>query len=222
MKGATGPSLQTLPGWLGVVPALRAERHFDDRVVRCFAVRPTSTHALLADAAATNPDGEAVVCGDERLSYRCLDAIVNWWAAALAELGVACGDRVAILLGNGSAFPALLFAVLRLGAIAVPISIREQAAGIAYMLDHCGAKVLVHDGDLSERLPAASATPRLQHRIALAQDMLAQDMLAQDMMSGMCGGLHRPGLSTAAPTPAKIDEEDTAIILYTSGTTGRP
>lgn len=212
MKGATGASLQTLPGWLGVVPAMRAERHFDDRVVRCFAVRPTSTHALLAEAVATNPDGEAVVCGNERLSYRSLDEIVNGWAAALAGLGVACGDRVGLLLGNASAFPALLFAVLRLGAIAVPISIREQAAGLAYMLDHCGAKVLIHDEDLSERLPAPSATPRLQHRIALARDMLARDM-----MSGMCGGLHRP-----APTPAKIHEEDTAIILYTSGTTGRP
>jgi len=221
MKGATGPSLQPLSGWLGVVPAVRTERHFDDRVVRCFAVRPTSTHALLAEAVATNPDGEAVVCGEERLSYRSFDEIVNGWAAALAELGVACGDRVALLLGNGSAFPALLFAVLRLGAIAVPISIREQAAGLAYMLDHCGAKVLIHDVDLSERLPAPSATARLQHRIALARDTLARDMMS-GMMTGMCGGLHRPGLSTAAPTAAKIDEEDTAIILYTSGTTGRP
>src|SRR5215472_6005429 len=217
MRGATRSSLQTLPGWLGVVPAVRAERHFDDRVVSCFAVRPKSTHALLAEAVATNPDGEAIVCGEERLSYRSLDEIVNGWAAALAELGVACGDRVALLLGNGSAFPALLFAVLRLGAIAVPISIREQAAGLAYMLDHCGAKVLIHDVDLSERLPAPSETARLQHRIALARDTLAPDM-----MSGVCGGLHRPGLSTAAPTAAKIDEEDTAIILYTSGTTGRP
>src|SRR5262245_18653557 len=126
MNGAAQPS-HTSPEWLGVVPAIRAERHFGDRVMRCFSVRPESAHALLAAAVATNPGGEAIVCQEERLSYRRLDAIVNGWAAALAELGVARGDRVALLLGNGIAFPAVLFAVLRLGAIAVPISIREQA-----------------------------------------------------------------------------------------------
>jgi acyl-CoA synthetase (AMP-forming)/AMP-acid ligase II len=163
-------------------------------------------HALLAAAVAINPDGEAIVCEQERLSYRAFDAIVNRWAVALAELGVKSGERVALLLGNNIAFPAVLFAVLRLGAIAVPMSIREQGAPLAYMLSHCRAMVLVHDADLSERLPASWATPQLQHRIALAPDMIA--------------GLP-PGGATM-PTPAEVDAEDTAIILYTSGTTGRP
>ena len=72
-----------------------------------------------------------------------------------------------MLLGNDVAFPAVLFAVLRLGAIAVPISIREQTPGLAYMLEHCGAKVLVHDADLADRLPASHATPALAHRIGV-------------------------------------------------------
>ena len=207
MNGAVKP--QTSPGWLGVVPAIRAERHFGDRVISCFAVRPKSMHELFAAAVVTSPSAEAIVCQEERLTYLGFEAIVGRWAAALAELGVKPGERVALLLGNGIAFPAVLFAVLRLGAIAVPISTREQAAPLAYMLGNCCAKVLVHDVQLSERLPAPSATPQLQHRIALAPDMV-------------CSGHPPEGFGAAVPTPTEVDEEDTAIILYTSGTTGRP
>ena len=143
MNDAVEPS-QASSGWLGVVPVIRAERHYGDRVVRCFAVRPKSMHALLAAAVATNPGAEAIVCQEDRLSYRGFDAIVNRWAAALAELGVKRGERVALLLGNGIAFPAILFAVSRLGAIAVPISIREQAAPLAYMLSNCSTALRLH------------------------------------------------------------------------------
>jgi len=166
-------------------------------------------HALLAAAVATDPGTEAIVCQEERLSYQGFDAIVNRWAGALAELGVKRGERVALLLGNGIAFPAILFAVLRLGGIAVPISIREQAAPLAYILGNCRAMVVVYDEELSERLPVPSATPQLQHRIALAPDMIR-------------GGRPPGRVGAVVPTPVEVDEEDTAIILYTSGTTGRP
>ncbi len=208
MNAAVEPS-QKSPTWLGVVPVIRAERHYGDRVMRCFVVRPKSMPALLAAAVATNPGAEAIVCEEERLSYQGFDAIVNRWAAALAELGVKRGERVALLLGNGIAFPAVLFAVLRLGAIAVPISVREQAAPLAYILSNCRAMVLVYDEDLSERLPVPSATPQLQHRIALAHNKTR-------------GGLPPGRVRATVPTPVEVDEEDTAIILYTSGTTGRP
>ena len=147
------------PIWLGTLPEMRCERHFDDRVVRCFATRPKSTFALVAKAVASNPDGEAIVCGEERLTYLHFEQIIEGWARTLQELGVGRGDRVAMLLGNGIAFPAVLFAALRLGAIAVPISIREQTPGLTYMLAHCGAKILVHETELAARLPDASATP---------------------------------------------------------------
>jgi acyl-CoA synthetase (AMP-forming)/AMP-acid ligase II len=201
---------QPQSAWLGPVPTMRTERHFDGRVVRCFADRPTSTYALLADAVSSRPEGEAIVCGQERLTYALFQRIVDGWASALERRGIKRGDRVAMLLGNGIAFPAVLFAVQRLGAIAVPISIREQAPGIAYMLAHCGAKVLVHDADLAPRLPAPAATARLHHRIALSPDVLRGGLDQLD--SNPC---------TAGPS-ANVDEEDVAIILYTSGTTGQP
>ena len=153
--------------WLGRVPATRWERHYGDRVVRCFVERPHNAYDLLAEAAARNPDGEALVCGTERLSYRAFEDAVARCAAGLAAAGIGPGDRVAMLLGNGIAFPVVMFAVLRLGAIAVPLSTREQTQGLAYMLAHSGAKLLVHDADLADRLPESSATPALAQRVAV-------------------------------------------------------
>jgi long-chain acyl-CoA synthetase len=195
-------------GWLGRVPATRYERHFGDRVVRCFVERPRNAYDLLTDAVARNPDGEAIVCEGERLSYRELEAAVARCAAGLSTAGVRKRDRVAMLLGNGVPFPVVLFATLRLGAVAVPLSVREQTPGLTYMLAQCGAKLLVHDAGLADRLPERAATPALTHRVAVAHGapITALPLLA------MGGGV----------VPAAVDEEDTGIILYTSGTTGRP
>jgi long-chain acyl-CoA synthetase len=193
--------------WLGRVPAMHYERHYGDRVVRCFMERPGNAYDLLREAAARNPEGEALVCGRERLTYRELEAAVERCAAGLAAAGVDKGDRVAMLLGNGIPFPVVLFAALRIGAIAVPLSVREQAPGIAYMLADSGAKLLVYDADLAGRLPMPEATPQQAYRVAVAPGALS------------CG---LPLLADpSGATPAAVDEEDTAIILYTSGTTGR-
>jgi long-chain acyl-CoA synthetase len=196
------------PKWLGEVRPMRYERHYCDRVVRCFVERPRNAYALLQEAAARNPDGEALVCGSERLTYRAFEDAVAHTAAGLRTLGVGQGDRVALLLGNGIAFPVIMFAVLRLGAIAVPISVREQTPGLAYMLSQSGASVVVHDAELDARLPAPGESQVLQHRVAV------HALAPWHHMSIL-------GESGSLP-PAAVAEEDTAVILYTSGTTGRP
>jgi long-chain acyl-CoA synthetase len=198
------------PVWLGAVPPMRSEVHFDGRIVRCFVDRPRSAHALLEEALARNPGGEAIVSGGSRLTYAEFGQLVSSCAGGLRALGIGRGDRVALLLGNDIAFPAILFATLRLGAIAVPISIREQTPGLGYMLDHCGAKVLVHEAGLADRLPQPHAVPALAHRIAVKPGSAR----------GGLDGLLEHG--RAVGEPAEVAEEDTAIILYTSGTTGRP
>jgi O-succinylbenzoic acid--CoA ligase len=194
--------------WLGRVPPIRWERHYGDRIVRCFVERPRNAYDLLREAAVRNPDGEAIVCGAEHLTYRALEAAVARCAADLEAEGIGKGDRVAMLLGNGLPFPILMFAALRLGAIAVPLSVREQAPGIGYMLAHSGAKLLAYDAALADRLPAPEATPQLARRVAVAPGPLS-------------AALPLLAAPTCAP-PAAVEEEDTAIILYTSGTTGRP
>ena len=194
--------------WLGTVPRMRYERHYGDRVVRCFVDRPKNAYDLVRAAVERNAAGEAIVCGTERLTYRELDRTVAQCAAGLKAAGIGAGDRVAMLLGNGIPFPVVLFAALRIGAIAVPMSVREQANGLCYMLNQCGAKAVVYGAELAHLLPASGETPSVVHRIAVEAGAAYTAM---------------PLLGRADESePTAVTEEDTAIILYTSGTTGRP
>lgn len=83
--------------WQDIWPPRRLEAHYGDRVVACFADRPRSVHHMLLEAVARNPDGDALVCGDARLTYRELLAQSGRLAAGLAARGVQQGDRVALL-----------------------------------------------------------------------------------------------------------------------------
>jgi O-succinylbenzoic acid--CoA ligase len=170
--------------------------------------RPKNAYDLLREAVARNAEGEAIVCGNQRLTYRELGRAVEQCAAGLRMAGIGKGDRVAMLLGNGIPFPVVLFAVLRVGAIAVPLSVREQTQGLAYMLTHSGAKLLVHDADLADRLPDPGDTPAIVQRVAVEH-------------AAPFGTMRLLAAATGGP-PSAVDEEDTAIILYTSGTTGLP
>lgn len=189
---------------------LRHEVHYGDRVLRCFADRPPHSFAIFAETAASRPDAEALVCGPVRLTYAALAAAVEAHAAGLAGLGIGAGDRIALLLGNRVEFVVALLAALRLGAIAVPLGTRLQTPEIAYILDHAGAVALVHEADLAARLPPAGETPLLRHRLSAGGDCAGSTSFA-DLATG-----------GAAPSLVSPAEDDTAVILYTSGTTGRP
>ena len=62
--------------WRASMPPTQLEAHFGDRVVRCFVDRPRNVNALFAEALARNREGEALVCGDQRLTWRALDDAV--------------------------------------------------------------------------------------------------------------------------------------------------
>lgn len=194
--------------WLGTTPRMRTERHYGARLTRCFAERPASVNALLAGAMARKPAGEALVCGDRRLDYCALDDEVGRLAGGLGALGIAAGDRVALLLANSAEFVLVMLAVMRLGAIAVPLNIREGPHELGFVLGNCGAKALLYDEALAVSLPPRRDTPDLDHRLAVGP-------------TGGASALSRHYV--AAPrTPAAPAEEAVAAILYTSGTTGRP
>ena len=189
------------------MPAMREEAVYGDRVVRCFVERPPSLHALLERAVARYPDQDAVVHNGQRWSYRQLDAEVARIAGGLAAHGVQAGERVVLFMGNRPEFMSVLFAVQRLGAIAVPIGEREQRPGLAYMLQQCGACAIVFDEALAERIPSPDEVPSLRLRLVVGQAP---------------GALPLADLRGEAKDAVPVREQDTALILYTSGTTGRP
>ena len=114
-----------------------------------------------------------------------------------------------MLLGNRIEFVLTMFAAAHAGLVTVLLGTRQQKPEIAYVLTDCGAKLLIHEAALADRLPDARDVPDVKHRIAVDDDARVRSL---------------PSLPISAPSaaPAEVGEEDTAMILYTSGTTGRP
>ncbi len=189
------------------IPAMRLEARFGDRVVPAFCERPGSIWAMISAAASRNPDGEALVCGERRMTWREVEEQSARIAAGLRKKGVQSGDRIALLLGNRIEFVLAMFAAAHLGAVTVLLGTRQQKPEIAHVLTDSGARLLIHEAALADRLPEARDIPGLIHRIAVDDDVGASSDLVDN------GPLQ---------APASVGEQDTAMILYTSGTTGRP
>jgi long-chain acyl-CoA synthetase len=192
--------------------AIRYESHFGSRIVRCFSQRATSLDELFRRSVERYPEQEAIVGGNgERFTYRTLNERVDRVAAALAAKGLGAGDRIALFVSNDPAFVIVLLAALRLNAITVPLNIREQTPELEFTLNQCGAKMIVHEANLAARLPEPSAVPELKLRFAVNGDAAGSESFAALEQSD--------GKKIA---PATANEEDVAVILYTSGTTGKP
>ncbi len=199
---------------LATSPKTRREAHYGDRVVSCFVDRPATVPHMLEATIAAKPDGEALVSGERRWSWREIEQDVAAAATALAERGISQGDRVALLVGNRAEFVLALFAVLRLGAIAVPLSTRYQTPEIVFALNDCGASLLIYEADLAPRLRAADQIRNVRKRVIVGDAAASPGDGAEPWQA----------LTKARgiPPPKRSEEEDTAIILYTSGTTGQP
>lgn len=191
------------------IPVLGVERHYGDRRVRCYVDRPGTVDEMLVRAAAERPGSLAYVDGECRRTYAQLDSAANALAGGLASRGVQPGDRVALLLDNRGHFAEAFFGILRAGAIAVPLNVRQQKGELEYLIGHAEAKVIIHESRLSERLPAAKAVPSVRHRICVGEAVPGSDPL--DTLK-----------SSTRPQITSPGEESTVAILYTSGTTGKP
>lgn len=190
-----------------VLPAMRTETHFDGREIACFVERPQSFYALFANAAATMPEQEALVCNNESWTYREAEQEISRIAAGLTAHGIKAGERVVMFISNKPEFVFVLFALQKIGAISVPVGTREQKPGLTYILNQCGAAGVIFDSELHERIAQAEDAPALRLRVAVGQ------------------AEHAVSLADLQGVPAdavNVDEEDCATILYTSGTTGNP
>lgn len=186
--------------------ALREETHYDGRRMSCYAQRPASLLAMFDGLVARFGDRPAIV-EEASISYRDLDRLTRIVGANLSALGVAPGDRVALCLGNSWEFLAVLFACVRIGAIVVPIGARQRHAELEFMLNDSSAKVLVHEADLAEFIPAPTEIPGVAHRFSIRAaasgarpfDELLEDGAACPAHTWWCRRAPRSARRTCAP-----------------------
>ena len=161
--------------------------------------------ASLARNAADNPDRVAIHLGDQTTSYGELDDQSARVAGLLAARGIAPGTPIGIMLPNVPEFASVYYGILRTGAVVVPMNPLLKAREIAYYLGDSGAPVIF-------AWHVTAPEVEIGAKEAGAEAVLVDPATFPDI------------LATASPAPQVVDRAayDTAVVLYTSGTTGHP
>ncbi len=183
----------------------RYEARYGDRIVQCFPERLPCLGAFVARWLAERPDDEAFVYRDDRVTWREADRRIGVLAAALAERGLAAGDRMLLMMHNELGFILGQLAAERLGAITVPVGVRLSHGELQFIATQSAARAILYDAALVDRIPSEAECPALVIREP-------GDGPLFDYASD------RPGM----PPREATDELATGYIFYTSGTTGRP
>lgn len=182
-----------------------------------------SVAQVLEAQAKERPDSAFLVYGDKKLTYGQTHARSEALAAALAELGVEPGQRIAVDMPNWPEFVITMFAAAKLGAVIVPLNPRFTVPELQYMLRHSEATVVVtcetfNDTDYLQLFEGFLTTlPDLQYLVTVGEaDLWYDDRIYQfeDLLSS--------GEGRALPQPTIDPDNDTFAILYTSGTMGKP
>ena len=170
---------------------------------------------ILREAASRTPDRTAVVSGSGNLSYRDLDQRSDAVASELVRLGVRPGEAVGIQLPNVPEFVATLYGVLKAGAVAIPMNVLNKAPEIAYFLQHSKANVLVTVAGSAADAAKAVELAGAEHLFVLGAHEEDLPHGARDYAALTHGNSNPPPFVTRDPG-------DAAVLLYTSGTTGKP
>jgi 2-furoate---CoA ligase len=163
---------------------------------------------------ARRPDALAVVDGERRCSYRDWHAESARLAGGLARLGLNKGDHLLVLLKNRFENTTLYWACHRLGVIYTPLNWRASAAEVAYCLADAEARAVAFEGASAGAMREALASTGLE---------CLPRIVHADVKTGPGDSAYAELASGAAlARPLAPAEDDTCIMLYTSGTTGRP
>ena len=180
---------------------------------------PLTPVSFLERSALVWPDKVAVRHGPFAYSYRDFEARCRRLASALSRRGVGRGDTVAVMAPNIPPMLEAHYAVPALGAVLNALNYRQDAATIAFCLDHGGAKVLMTDAEYAPIVKEALARSR--------QEVLVVDLEDPEGPAGAALGTvsYEDLLAEGDPSfawPGPHDEWDSLALLYTSGTTGDP
>jgi len=155
---------------------------------------------LVRDAAAATPDKAALVFHGATTTWAELDAQVSAAARGLLGLGLTAGDRVAVHLGNTPEFAAVYFGALRAGLVALPVNGAYTANELSHVFSDSGAAVVVTAATTADTVTSVTQVPVL---VAGAPS-------------------YAPLVGDGSPLESAGADEDLAVVLYTSGTSGRP
>jgi long-chain acyl-CoA synthetase len=196
----------------------------------------TTLPAALSDKAARYPNQVALIFKGARMTYRQLDDAVDRLAAGLQILGVEPGDRVALLLPNCPQFVIAYYGILRIGAIVVPCNPVYTARELRYQLTDAGAKVLIALSTRMATVRGIRGDTDLEHVVVTRIKRYFPPLLKLlfTLLRERQGG-HRVDISGDTnmtwfgdllahappnPRPVALDGDDTAVLMYTGGTTG--
>jgi fatty-acyl-CoA synthase len=166
-------------------------------------------------SAARDPDAVALIFADRRMTYRELSTRALQAANGLLAMGLGKGDRVAVLLENGPEFIEIFFATATVGAILVPANFRLAAPEVEYVLRDSGASVLFAGARFLTLLaPLLEGVESVRHVVRVGDSPSATDRVLEYETWLRRQPVEDPGVMVSS-----VDDQ---LILYTSGTTGRP
>ena len=178
---------------------------------------------LLESGADAHPERDAIVIGETRLTYGTVDALANQVANTLVARGIKPGDKVALSSPNTPYFTIIFFGILKAGAAVVPLNVLLKGREVAYHLSDSEAKAyFCFEGtaDLpigAEGYAGFQEVDGCEHFFVITADPMATSPI--EGVETLFGAI---GAQPQAFETVATDEEDTAVVLYTSGTTGQP
>lgn len=165
----------------------------------------------LKSSAAKFPNRTAYTYLYERTTYAELDSYVDSAASGLSAEGIKKGDKVALMLGNCPEFIIAYYGILRAGAVVVPINPSYTSGEVSYILSNSQAKAVIADSTLEQKIsPLREKLDKL--KMVIYTDSIEFEWTWERLILTSNHKFESPS----------IEEDDLAVILYTSGTTGKP
>ncbi|MBI5552296.1 MAG: AMP-binding protein [Desulfobacterales bacterium] len=196
-------------------------KQYEPRVPHALVYPQVPLHRFLLDTVDQHPEYTAITFNETHISYQELNQKVNRFARALLEAGVARGDRVALILVNSPTYPIAFFALMKLGAVAVNLSVGIQGEELADCLNNAGARVVVTLDLFAQNLYKVIADTAVRtvilHSVFGLEKQLPPSGPRPHLFQEFMDRAQDAGEPSVPVSPA-----DVAVLQYTSGSTGAP
>jgi len=189
------------------------EEEWPDFKGRIFKNRPKNLTEVLQNTIMKYSDRIGFISDNQKMTFKGFDKIVNKISNGLKRYNIKKGDRVSLLLGNSIEFPLCFFALMKIGAIAVPLNTRFKGEELSYEINDSESKILIIDQEYWPNIDPVRKDLKTVEKILF---------VGSNVPEGISSFLELIDNQEERFDYVKLDEIDDATILYTSGTTGRP